>query len=273
MENDIHISFNRNIMKTIQKYQWISFDVFDTLIKRTVNAPTDIFRLVEKKFNAHNNPVEDFYNNRIQAEKEARENCSGEVTIEDIYTLLEKNYSLPQLELLKKIEFETEIDICVPNQEIINLFKDIINAGKNVCIVSDMYLPQRVIKEMLLKCGYSVDIPVYVSCEYDATKRDGTLFKIVLDDLNISAQEVIHIGDNKHSDYKVPKSLGISAIHIPKEINYLRKNAKLGGNFENETLRAFTNNTLPLNKDYPYRLGYQTFGPMLYGFCSWLQKS
>ena len=42
------------IIKKIEKYKYISFDIFDTLIKRNVEKPSDIFSAVnieyEKKY-------------------------------------------------------------------------------------------------------------------------------------------------------------------------------------------------------------------------------
>lgn len=36
------------IIKQIEKYDVVSFDIFDTLLKRNVKKPTDIFRYMEK---------------------------------------------------------------------------------------------------------------------------------------------------------------------------------------------------------------------------------
>ena len=38
------------IIKQIEKYDVVSFDIFDTLLKRNVKKPTDIFRYMEKKY-------------------------------------------------------------------------------------------------------------------------------------------------------------------------------------------------------------------------------
>lgn len=35
------------LYKTLEKYQWVSFDVFDTLIKRDAIVPEQVFFLVE----------------------------------------------------------------------------------------------------------------------------------------------------------------------------------------------------------------------------------
>ena len=52
------------ILKQIENYDIVSFDIFDTLLKRNINKPTDIFAYVEKKHNQVG-----YCNNRINAEK------------------------------------------------------------------------------------------------------------------------------------------------------------------------------------------------------------
>ena len=42
---------NRKIIKKINKYDYISFDIFDTLIKRKTKRPEEVFSIIEEKFN------------------------------------------------------------------------------------------------------------------------------------------------------------------------------------------------------------------------------
>ena len=55
------------IIKQIEEYDVVSFDIFDTLLKRNIKKPTDVFKYMEKKYNK-----EGFFNERIEAEKRAR---------------------------------------------------------------------------------------------------------------------------------------------------------------------------------------------------------
>ena len=52
------------LYKLVDSYDYISFDIFDTLIKRNVNHPTDIFEIIGKKVGVH-----DFKTKRIFAEQ------------------------------------------------------------------------------------------------------------------------------------------------------------------------------------------------------------
>ena len=69
----------RKLSILINKADLISFDIFDTLLKRNVRHPKDVFNLVESKYNAES-PVElkEFRNQRVLAESKARENATKE---------------------------------------------------------------------------------------------------------------------------------------------------------------------------------------------------
>ena len=71
------------------KYKVISFDIFDTLIKRPCVGPTDILKLVGKRCGYKG----DFLTMRRIAEKEARLNklfWEDEILYDDIYVEFEK---------------------------------------------------------------------------------------------------------------------------------------------------------------------------------------
>ena len=72
----------------IKHFDTISFDIFDTLIERDVNIPSDIFYKVGLKI-LGKNEAETFRKDRIEAEEKARKSkLGGEVTLKEIYLLL-----------------------------------------------------------------------------------------------------------------------------------------------------------------------------------------
>ena len=67
----------RKLKKIIDSKEVISFDIFDTLIKRNCQKPIDIFKIVENRYNNQNkNEINDFSMKRIQAEIKARKKSS-----------------------------------------------------------------------------------------------------------------------------------------------------------------------------------------------------
>ena len=77
----------------ITKYEYVSFDLYDTLIFRTVEVPQDVFRIIPILFNERNEEKineREFYINRIYAERVARSNREKEdVNLDEIYRYLE----------------------------------------------------------------------------------------------------------------------------------------------------------------------------------------
>ena len=81
-----------NIYKKIDKNDIISFDMFDTLIKRYVSSPLDVFTLVEIFYNKnHSHNIYNFQKERILAEKKARMDNDNEVNIDDIYKYIKRS--------------------------------------------------------------------------------------------------------------------------------------------------------------------------------------
>lgn len=188
--------FEKISIKKITKKHIISFDVFNTLILRKTKKPSDVFMQI--------NDGTVFGMKRISAEKKARScNVKEDVTLSDIYKFL------PEYDENKEIK--KEIELCYANPKAIQLYNTLRKRGKEIIIVSDMYLPREVICIILKNSGYDIDdVPIYVSSEYGKTKRTGNLYKVVLKDHQ--GQRIVHIGDNVISDYLIPKLLGIEAI-------------------------------------------------------------
>ena len=172
----------------IDKYKYISFDIFDTLIKRCVVNPHDVFDLVERY--CRNNGIlvpKGFKEKRIEAERTINKQSKRPSTIREIYEYFCQKYGgdLVKLEAAEKL---IELNVCKPNAEIINLYHKCIEAGKKVYVISDMYLDATFLKEVLLNCGIAGYEKIFVSCEYRATKATGELFKKVIDETELEPE-------------------------------------------------------------------------------------
>lgn len=168
-----------------------SFDIFDTLLARKVKIPTDIFKIIEQKYNIPN-----FYENRIKAEQ------LSNGLFDDIYKKYKDITQIDDNDLitLKNIEIHAELDNIIPIQSNINKIKD------GDIIVSDMYLPLNILIKFLKKIGINKNVMIYVTPN---GKSSGNIWKGLTKDYNI----ISHIGDNLHSDIKMAKEFGIKAIH------------------------------------------------------------
>lgn len=200
----------------IERYSVISFDVFDTLIERKVKILSDIFEIAGKKVLGKDSS-ESFRQDRIQAEATARAHSkNGEVTIDDIYNFLENKYR-EKTRFLKEQEILEEIELCVPKKEIVPIFYEVLNRGKRVYIISDMYLPKPVIEKMLEKCGVSGEEKLYVSNAYGVNKISGKLFETVIHENKLDKKKMLHIGDSLKADCLGAIRSGISFYHISRK--------------------------------------------------------
>lgn len=255
------------LFKRIEKYENVSFDIFDTLLKRKVNNPNDVFNLMQR---AVQDKISNFAQKRIHAESQARsKNNSKEITLDSIYDCMHGT-SIEQKEQLKKLELKFEANILVPNKEMIDLFNLCKQANKQIYIISDMYLPLQFIEKILKKNNITGYKKIYLSSNEKLTKRSGQIFDLYLKENSFKAEKCIHIGDSWHSDYKIPKSKGISAIHIPR--NTIFSNSDI-------LKEQYLNNFIRLNiynksvQDPYYKFGYKKFGQFLWGYVKWLHKN
>ncbi|MCI7766572.1 MAG: HAD-IA family hydrolase [Oscillospiraceae bacterium] len=238
------------ILKMAEKYDVITFDVFDTLIIRDVLKPVDVYRFCYGSLGRYF---------RSGAEIIAgRRSKNGEVTLDDI----EHNCIFS---CKKEIGFEK--GICRANPEMYSVYTRLKEQGKKICAISDMYLSNAAISELLNNAGY--DIPVMVSSEYGCNKSSGKLFEEFLKKHGLKASQVLHIGDNKEADIKGAEKAGINAIQINKHENILSYTKYSRKNYE---LAAFINHGLHLTDDPVERIGYEIVGPIIMSFCQWTHE-
>lgn len=260
------------IKNKIQEYDYVSFDIFDTLLYRTVNQAYDQLGLIpilaEKKFGIKLN---DFVHERTKSETKARINAhKSDVTLSMIYDYLP--YSKEVCDKLKQLECEIEVKCCRPNVVMVDLLKWCQRQGKHIVIITDMYLPRPILSEMMTKIGVTYD-RMFISSEEEATKNNGELFDIVITKLSITPKQIIHIGDNPINDIQRSRERGIESLlrfenKLP-ELVYGKKKTKSVSeqhikNLIVRGLQEFNNNSPEI------RIGYSIVGPMLYEFCEWL---
>lgn len=265
---------NNKELKSLLTFDYVSFDVFDTLLFRTTNHYVDIFDLVENLYNQkYGDSLRNFKKNRVSAEAKARTAQNGrEVNIDMIYSYFP--YEEKKTKLLKEIEIDCEIRNCVPNQCMIDLLNDCQKKGKKIVITTDMYLPRFYFLRVFQKLGITFDY-LFISGEEGVTKRSGKLFQVVFDKLQILPSQIVHIGDDLNNDIEQPRKYGIKAYKrlLPKSIvlPYSRgKKSDLQGILFTKFLHIGLNNHGQV--DTPFILGYTVVGPLLWEYCLWLNQ-
>ena len=262
------------IKKEINKYDYVSFDVFDTLVNRNVKSPDDVFDLVEFEYNKNKveNKIKNFKEKRILAEKKVMEETKKEsVTFDEIYKKIDYNKEI-QYEL-KKIELNIEFSIIQKNNFMYQVYEFCKESGKKIIAISDMYLEGNTLEKLLNKNNIEVE-KCFSSCNYGVTKSSGKLYKKVLEELNIKPNQIIHFGDSLKSDYIKAIQNGINAIRIKPKKYFRYKKRVINNKYDNvryNGTKIFINNNIIDNNDnYYYNIGFSKFGILIYGFCRWL---
>lgn len=256
----------------IYDFEYVSFDIFDTLLFRTVLSPEDVFDIVQYRYNEkHDNKIRNFKETRTRYEIKLRDSDKNrEITLEKIYN------SLPYTEEIKKelcyLEKKTEINNCIPNMPMLELMQKCSEYNKKIIIVSDMYLDRDTIEKMLRKIGITCRYRLFLSSEEGVTKKSGRLFPKVIDILGVKSSDIIHIGDNEYSDIKMAEKAGIKAetrLICTQDIDlYQRRNNTIKYNH----LNAIFKNEYRGEDVSEYRIGYTVVGPLLYAFCDWFHE-
>lgn len=253
--------------------EYVSFDIFDTLILRDVARPTDVFSLMEKQLG-----IPDFRQKRLEAEKKAREvKNSGEITIFEIYKCFDAIQET-DIEKLCSQELMTEMSVCHLNPNVEGFYKKCLEK-KKVVLVSDMYLPTEMMVKILEKCNITGYQKLYVSCDFGVSKRDGGLYRHVLKDLGISKKEIVHVGNDIMSDCFCARKLGIYTLKTKTRTRNLylgkvpEKQSRTSKGFADlyRLINTSTNSTNRFQNFY-YRFGYEQFGVLLWGFTKWMMK-
>ncbi|HRM14573.1 MAG TPA: HAD-IA family hydrolase [Acinetobacter parvus] len=239
-----------------------SFDLFDTLVTRKIKHPHDIFICIEASGRVHYRSFLfkyiPFSRLRILCEKICRKfEKKEDINIYQIYNLL-SFFILNSKEILN-LEIELEYKVLYPIEKNVQLINSYIQSGKRVCITSDMYWPKKYILEILSRNNINVD-HVYVSSEIGLTKASGNLFKYIANELNFEFENIVHYGDNRVSDYVIPKKLGINSIHIGDAENYKSDN-------------IFNIFKVDPNSNPLFKVGFNFCAPLAYSFSYFIHKN
>ena len=251
----------------LDKYEVISFDIFDTLIKRKYFTPKGIFEHISTIIQDPS-----FTEKRIQAEIKARKiSTEQDITIDEIYKQLPHHYIN-----CKEQEKLLEINNSFANREIKDIYLRAIKLNKKVVAASDMYLDKETVIKILNKAGFTHFNNIYISGECKKTKWTGDLFDLIIKDYKISPKKILHIGDNYKSDYLNAQKRNINAYNcsnkdLLKKIKF-KKFALKNKELEKSCLYALCNEYYNETNDYFKQLGFTYGGPLCLAFINWVHS-
>lgn len=271
--SETHLSVEE-LVEQLQKYDVISFDIFDTLIFRPFTEPTDLFYFVGEKLE-----ILDFKRIRMEMEARARYECfeknkHHEVTLSDIWNCMERETGISS-EIGMKLEMQMEDQFCYANPYMQEVFRRLQDMDKTIIVISDMYLPEKYLQKMLANKGYSGIQKLYVSCEYGMSKGNGKLFDVAKNDFG-NEKSYVHIGDNEHSDVNMAKKQGFSSVYYPN-VNKMALSYRaydmspvIGGAYRGIIDNHLYYGTKKYSMEYEY--GFIYGGLFVVGYCNFIHE-
>lgn len=278
-----------SLLDLIQSTEVISVDIFDTLVTRLSLTPGAVQHYVGCLLSKRYPGTEDFFLVRKEAERAAREKkyYQNDVNLNEIYASFPLNESWTPVVVAyaKELELEVEKRLSQPRREVIDAIQFAHSIGKRVITVSDTYMPREFIEDLLDRHGLggSVD-EIYLSCERGTRKDRGDMWDLLLKSERAGAQ-LLHIGDNEHSDMQLAGDRRIPTFHVMNPATLLVERGfrvEPGADWQTDialgplSARYANSPFLPEHSFTPLRLtsardlGYCVFGPLFFGFFSWL---
>lgn len=209
----------------------VSFDIFDTLLKRRSPTPIAFFDHIGSRLAAggwllpHISPAQ-FRAQRVAAEKRARQRMQAlerhsEVRLADIWAAL-TGVLAPGMapEEAAEAEFAIERDHVFGNAPVLDLLALAQRRGRRIVLVSDTYFSAAQVAAMLRRAAQGRDdldlgaLRIFASSEH-RTGKGGGLFDIVLRELGADPAGLVHLGDNYHADVEAAARRGIQALLLP----------------------------------------------------------
>ncbi len=280
----------RRLKSRIDAHDTISFDIFDTLVERIVNEPSDIHHLMENKVHTMTNGVlSDFP--KLRRESRGLANCyahNEEILLKDRYKALAEHCGLSQDMGEQLYQFELELERAVCRTRFFGhlAFEYAKKTKKRIILVSDTYFDRPFVEHLLTLCDYQGWDALYLSSEEGYLKQSGNLFDRVLEYEKIEPETIMHIGDNAIADIEMARLRGISTFHVPHKLDLVRKlSPMLEAYNEIKDLparsliqglvsRRITSGLIPNGSGFthgdPSILGYVLLGPLFFGFARWL---
>jgi FMN phosphatase YigB (HAD superfamily) len=216
----------------------VSVDIWDTVLRRRVH-PEQIKLMTARHlslapgitFKGGRRDYWHLYSQRLVAERSiARANTQDDeyelasVFNEWLRQTVESGLSNDLVQRLEQYEVLQECKHSYLDPDIVNFLGEY-PAEKRVYL-SDFYMKSDTLRRVLEHHGadalFSQGI---VSCDVGLNKRSGRLFSYLHESQQVSPEVHTHIGDNEHSDVRVPQRLGINAIHYLPESETAKRRA------------------------------------------------
>lgn len=281
-------STREGLRQKIMAAEAVSFDLFDTLLMRRVLAVEDVYELVDGKLRKRGIYISDFVKRRIAAEKELAGTCAPKLA--EIYSYALRSYIGEKVLLsakeLASLEYETDMELLIPREDVCRLFRETLQSGKKVSIISDTYYDENQIRALLKRNGIDAWTALFLSCE-EGTGKTKKLYDIYLDKIKPNtSKNCIHIGDDEAADILYAEKYGIRTCKLYSAAELMDAVSGLGlykdadstsdslrtGMFASQIFNSpfqFEREDKKITVSKAYDIGYLFLAPVITDFVIW----
>lgn len=276
--------------RAIARAEWVSFDVFDTLLERRTLRPVHLFSLLRDELALegwmHGVDHAEFVRERMRAERLARrakriDRGTPEATLGEIWEEFARRRAesdgpeMSEADVATAIRAEIAVEsrTLAPRHVGLELWRHASRRGKTIIAVSDMYHDSTTIRTWLSAAGVEID-DVFVSCEVGVGKRDG-LIAHAATQLGLPVRRGLHIGDKPDVDGEGARRDGVASVLIPNGTDLLLGPPSITDSVmpPSESMllaRAAHHWSDGRTGDLGFDLGYSHLGPAVAGYAAFV---
>lgn len=222
--------------KRVSDKEVVSFDLFDTLFIRRIHDP-DLVKLPVARYIAdlaaqrgiskgwrNIQQLRDTIERRHRVETGKKfadhEACYPDFMRELLQEIFQSSFDESLLQKVTNYELTMESAMLVPRQQLVDWMKELVQMGKRIFVISDIYLPSAHLQKLLQHAGLDGYIEAVISsADTFLAKASGKAYPMIAEKFSIRYESWLHVGDNPTADGLRAVEAGVEAmiIHDPGE--------------------------------------------------------
>jgi len=207
----------------------VSFDLFDTLLIRRIHDPDLVklpvaryiadmaqgkdLRWTEESVQKLRDSIEQRHRKETGGKFDDHEACYPYYMKEMLTEVFGAFADESLFDTVADYEVSIENSMLVPRGEFIDWLEELKSQGKQILIVSDIYLPASYLRRFVEHAGFlHLTDDVISSADTFLAKASGKAFPLLQDKYKLDKKRWLHVGDNPISDGLRPIEFGIQAL-------------------------------------------------------------
>lgn len=189
-----------------RKYDVVTVELFDTLITSIYSSEL-LVQLIGAFADTMGIPQFADYRKKYELDLLNTNGQKYVFSIFDLYELIGDALGISKKNIEKIIMEELALIIRSTRvrSQTVNLIKKLYDKGAKIILVTETYIPEKYLIDLMSKNGISTDVfsKIIVSCDVKHSKVDGSLWNYVYSDIP-DEEQIVNIGANENRDIQIP---------------------------------------------------------------------